>query len=316
MKQQPSRPTSFDGLQRAIVESFPSLSKRLQQIASYALENPSDLALETIATVAQRGGVQPSSLIRFAKVFGFSGYTDMQRVFRLRLTDAMPDYQERFRILSGAHSDDLRDGAALLSRFVEADTLGLQRLCEQRRLGALVDQAIQMLASTDSVYLVAHRRSFPVAFYLSYALSQMGVRNVLVDGVGGLFLQQASQATPRDVVFAISTKSYSPDVVQVVRESAQRGVRVIALTDSPLSPLVEHASISLEVQQASLQMFRSLAVPMTLAVTLIVGLGRVLDERRATATRTASSSRALPRGRGDQASGFGKRRSRTKPTRS
>jgi len=71
------RAESFDDLQRAIIDRFPGLSKRLQQIASYALDNPSEVALETIASVAERADVQPSSLIRFAKVFGFPGYSDL-----------------------------------------------------------------------------------------------------------------------------------------------------------------------------------------------------------------------------------------------
>src|SRR5258708_5085485 len=100
-----SIPKTFDDLEPAIVESASSLSKRLQQIATYALENPSEMALETIAVVAQHAGVQPSSLIRFAKVLGFSGYSEMQRIFRLRLTDAMPDYQERLRSLPGVRDE-------------------------------------------------------------------------------------------------------------------------------------------------------------------------------------------------------------------
>jgi DNA-binding MurR/RpiR family transcriptional regulator len=279
-----SRPESFDDLQKAIIERFPRLSKRLQQIAGYALDNPSELALETIAAVAQRAGVQPSSLIRFAKGFGFSGYSDMQRVFRLRLTDAMPDYKERLRSLRGDRGDGehAKDVASLLDQFVQADIVGLQCLLQQGRTGELLEQACNLMADSETVYLVAHRRSFPVTCYLSYALSQMNVRNVLVDGVGGMFFQQVSHATPRDVVLAVSAKGYSPEVVQVVRESSQRGVAVIALTDGPLSPLVEHADVTLEVRQASVHLFRSLAVPMTLAITLVVGLGRVLEARRNT----------------------------------
>lgn len=292
------RAATYDDLRRSIVERFPMLSKCLQQIASYALDNPSEMALETIAAVAPRAGVQPSSLIRFAKVFGFTGYSEMQRVFRLRLTDAMPDYKERLRSLADARvveGDEAgragkvgkmgnmgKEGegvAALLGQFVEADIAGLQILLQQERTGVLLERAIQLIAASETVFLVAHRRSFPVACYLSYAMSQLRQRNVLVDGVGGMFFQQVSHATPRDVVLAISTKTYSPDVVQVVRESAQRGVRVIAITDSPLSPLAEHATVCMDVQQASVQMFRSLAVPMTLAITLIVGLGRLLESK-------------------------------------
>lgn len=275
-------PETYDQLEKAIIEQFPSLSKRLQQIASHALDNPSELALETIAAVSQRAGVQPSSLIRFAKVFGFSGYSDMQRVFRLRLTDAMPDYKERLKSLNGneAQGEEAKDVNALLEQFVEADVVGLRRLQQNKRLGTLLDQSFKLITDSETVYVVAHRRSFPIACYLAYALSQMNVRNVLVDGVGGMFMQQVGHATNRDVIIAISSKAYSPDVAQVVREAKQRGVKVIAMTDSPLSPLAEHADVSLEVQQAAVGLFRSLAVTMTLAVTLIVGLGRAVEAKR------------------------------------
>jgi DNA-binding MurR/RpiR family transcriptional regulator len=275
-------PETYDQLEKAIIEQFPSLSKRLQQIASHALDNPSELALETIAAVSQRAGVQPSSLIRFAKVFGFSGYSDMQRVFRLRLTDAMPDYKERLKSLNGneVQGEEAKDVNALLEQFVEADVVGLRRLQQNKRLGTLLDQSFKLITDSETVYVVAHRRSFPIACYLAYALSQMNVRNVLVDGVGGMFMQQVGHASNRDVIIAISSKAYSPDVAQVVREAKQRGVKIIAMTDSPLSPLAEHADVSLEVQQAAVGLFRSLAVTMTLAVTLIVGLGRAVEAKR------------------------------------
>jgi DNA-binding MurR/RpiR family transcriptional regulator len=285
-------PETYDQLEKAIIEQFPSLSKRLQQIASHALDNPSELALETIAAVSQRAGVQPSSLIRFAKVFGFSGYSDMQRVFRLRLTDAMPDYKERLRSLSpDSPGEEAKDIDALLDQFVEADIVGLRRLQQQKRLGTLLDQAFKLITDAEIVYVVAHRRSFPIACYLAYALSQMNVRNVLVDGVGGMFMQQVGHATNRDVIIAISSKAYSPDVAQVVREAKQRSVKVVAMTDSPLSPLAEHADVSLEVQQASVGMFRSLAVTMTLAVTLIVGLGRAIEAKRGTGNGHSKKSK-------------------------
>ncbi|MEO8213260.1 MAG: MurR/RpiR family transcriptional regulator, partial [Myxococcales bacterium] len=213
MPKSPPRAENYDDLRKAIVDRFPVLSKCLQQIASYALDNPSEMALETIASVAPRAGVQPSSLIRFAKVFGFSGYSEMQRVFRLRLTDAMPDYKERLRLLGDERAGGQgKDITSLLEQFVQADIVALQCLLKQERTGELLERAIELLAGAETVYLVAHRRSFPLTCYLSYAMSQLHLRNVLVDGVGGMFFQQVSHATSRDVVLAVSTKTYSPDV--------------------------------------------------------------------------------------------------------
>jgi DNA-binding MurR/RpiR family transcriptional regulator len=282
MKQAAAAPRSYEQLRAAIVERFPELSKRLQQIAGYALEQPGELALETIATVSERAGVQPSSLIRFAQAFGFSGYSEMQRVFRLSLTDALPGYRERLESLAGEDARDARERnpLLLLDQFVEAEIAGLQRLRRQKRLGALFEQSLALAAGAERVYLVAHRRSFPIACYLAYVLGQLNVPSVLVDGVGGLFHQQASQATSRDLMLAISFKAYSPDVVAVVREAKQRGVKLIAMTDGPLSPLSEHADVSFEMQQASVGSFRSLGVSMTLAVAWSVGLGRTIEARR------------------------------------
>jgi len=208
------------------------------------------------------------------------------------LTDAMPDYKERLKSLNGAEheGEEAKDVSALLEQFVEADIVGLRRLQQQKRLGVLLEQAFKLITDSETVYVVAHRRSFPIACYLAYALSQMNVRNVLVDGVGGMFVQQAGHATSKDVIIAISSKAYSPDVAQVVREAKHRGVKIVAMTDSPLSPLTEHADVSLEVQQASVGMFRSLAVTMTLAVTLIVGLGRALEAKRPTSTKKSKRS--------------------------
>ena len=292
-----TRPETFEDLQKTIVQAFPTLSKRLQQIAGYALDNPNELALETIATVAQRAGVQPSSLVRFAQVLGFSGYSEMQRVFRRRLTAAMPDYTERVRLLGGEYP---KDTSTLLDEFVTADIVGLRSLLQQKEIGDLLERAFTLIAGAETVYLVAHRRSFPVACYLSYAMSQLTVRNVLVDGVGGMFFQQVGHATPKDVVVAISTKSYSPDVLQAVRDAVQRGVVVVAITDSPLSPLVEHATVSLEVQQPTVHLFRSLSVQMTLATTLILGLGRLLETRR---SAVAPPLQKLARKRGKEKNG-------------
>src|SRR6478752_3637320 len=275
-------PRSYEQLRSAIVARFPELSRRLQQIASHALDNPNDLALETIARVATRAGVQPSSLIRFAKAFGFSGYSAMQLVFRQHLTDASPDYRTRLASLV-----DEGGVATLLDQFVEAEIAALRRLRGQKRLAALLEQSFELVAAAETVYLVAQRRSFPIACYLAYVLAQLQVRSVLVDGVGGMLSQQVSQATRRDVLLAVSFKQYSTEVVSAVREAKQRGVKLVAMTDGPLSPLAQLADVSLELEQAAVGMFRSLGVSMTLGVAWSVGLGRALDAKRRPQRRRA-----------------------------
>lgn len=270
-------PQDFDDLRIELANKHASLSKRLRQIAEYALENPNDMALETVSTIAERADVQPSSLIRFAKAFGYSGFSEMQRVFRARLLENKPDYKERIRSLAEEGGGDAGENG-IIGDFVQGGIAALNHLNETLPRD-LLDKAIQLLVDTDTIYLAGQRRSFPVAAYLSYALSKLGKRCILLDGTGGMFFEQAASMRRGDMLMAISFKSYSPEIVQLVQDTAERDIPVLSITDSPLSPLVPNATVCLEVEEVEVHSFRALNATMTLAIALVVGLGRQLEKK-------------------------------------
>ena len=70
---------TYDELRGAIAQRHRALSGRLQQIAEFVLDHPTDVALGTVAEVAQRSGVPPSAIVRFAHALGFGGFTEMQQ---------------------------------------------------------------------------------------------------------------------------------------------------------------------------------------------------------------------------------------------
>ena len=82
---------TFDGLRQRIRDRFPLLSPHLQRIARASFEEPNGFALNTTAKIAGDLEIQPSTLIRFAKEFGYSGFSDMQKVFRQRLIEGAPE---------------------------------------------------------------------------------------------------------------------------------------------------------------------------------------------------------------------------------
>ena len=76
-------PRDFESLKAMLLDSRDSLPPRLIQVAAFALENPDEMALGTAASIAAQASVQPSTLIRFAKRLGYSGFSDLQDVFRV-----------------------------------------------------------------------------------------------------------------------------------------------------------------------------------------------------------------------------------------
>jgi DNA-binding MurR/RpiR family transcriptional regulator len=267
-----SPPRSAEELRAAILESYEGLSKRLQQIARYVLDEPNEVALETLAVLAERSGVQPSAIVRFAKTFGFDGATQMQRLFRDGLLSghAALGYSERVRQFSRAvDARAAGDPSEILAEFVEGNALALRNLSQT--VGAReLDAAVEMIAAADIVYLVGFRRSFPVASYLAYSLQQVGKRIVFVDGVAALHRQQVKTMTPADLLIAVSFHPYAEETVQVIEAAVERRAKVLTLSDSLVSPVAKPADVVLQVRDAEIRNFRSLAASVCLAQVLVI----------------------------------------------
>jgi DNA-binding MurR/RpiR family transcriptional regulator len=269
LQQEPSR-DDFDGFVALLRERGPALPKRLRQVADYALANPDDMALSTAAQVAQQAGVQASTLVRFAQALDYSGFSELQQLFRSRLRQQFPDYRERLAALRDEGAAGPNMAQVLLDGFVEASRSSLSRLQATVRHGD-IDKATDLLANAETIILVGARRMFPVVSYLAYAFGKLGIRAVLVDNVASLAPEQAAIARQGDVVVAVSCAPYTPATIAIAGEAHRKGIPVIAVTDGALSPLAQHCSLWIAVEEADYGAFRSMSATFALAMTLAVG---------------------------------------------
>src|SRR5579859_4899213 len=133
MSDDSAAPGTADELRDVILERYDDFSKRLKQIARYVLDHPNDLALETLAVVAERSGAQQSAIVRFAKALGFTGASPMQRVLRdgLLANHSTLGYGERVRRFNTSLAKkETGESGELLAEFAEGDILALQNLRE------------------------------------------------------------------------------------------------------------------------------------------------------------------------------------------
>lgn len=268
-------PRDYETLRETILEQRSMLPKRIAQVAAYALDNPDEIAFGTTASIAASAGVQPSTLIRFAQHLGFDGFTSLQSVFRERLRERNTTYEERLAALR----DQAQNGAtnrAVLDGFLAASVRSLDLMARSVN-EATLDRAVGILARAETLYILAKRRSFPVASYLGYALGKLQVRSQIIESASGLQPEIIGFATPRDAVVAVSFSPYSPATIDEVRVLHERGVPIVAITDSAFSPLAQFAAVWFEVAESDFSGFRSLGATMALAMTLAVGCA---EERR------------------------------------
>lgn len=269
LQQEPPK-RDFDSFVTLLRERGAQLPKRLRQVADHALANPDDMALNTASQIAEKAGVQASTLVRFAQALDYSGFSELQQVFRSRLRTQLPDHRERLVALreSGAAGADM--ASVLLDGFVQASQTSLARL-QSTISHQDIEAATDLLAGAQTIILVGARRMFPVVSYLAYAFGKAGIRAVLIDNIGSLGTEQAAIARPGDVVLAVSCAPYTPATVEIAANAHDNGIPVIAVTDNALSPLAAHCNLWLEVSEADYGAFRSMAATFALAMTLAVG---------------------------------------------
>jgi DNA-binding MurR/RpiR family transcriptional regulator len=291
MAERTAAPRTSEELRSAILKRYDTLSDRLQQVARYVLDEPNDLALETLAVIAERSGVQPSAIVRFAKSFGFEGASQMQRLFRDDLLSAHPvaAYGERVREFMRGVDKKQDNLGGLLREFAEGNSLALSNLSNTVSEAELA-AAVTMLEQADIVYVVGVRRAFPVAAYLAYSLQQAGKRTVFVDGVGGLSRQQLQTITSNDMLIGVSYQPYAEETRQAVTTASANGAKVLSITDSTVSPIAKSADTLLQVREAEIRGFRSLSASMCLAQALVIGFA--FDSTRHAERRTRARRRS------------------------
>ena len=272
-------PATYEALTAHISRHHEQLPARLRTIAAFALQHPNDVALSTVSVLAKRIGVQPSAIVRFANNLGFDGFTEMQQVFRARLVaPSMPSYRERIAQLRSVKDGRSGQPTDVLAEFVADDIASLENMYRHVAPDRL-DAAISMLAEARTIYLFAQGRSFPVAYYLDYGLNRLDLRSHFLDSLGGLVRQRTRAVTKDDAMIIVSFKDYAQEVVEVAADIAKRGVPLIVITDNPLGPYANIASVCFELGEARYRPFRSLVAPICLAQSIVVALGHRLAAR-------------------------------------
>jgi DNA-binding MurR/RpiR family transcriptional regulator len=265
-------PATIEEFRERLTEINDSLPRRLRQCADHIASNIDRIAVSTVAELAAGADVPPSALMRFCQILGYSGFSEMQKLFRDAYSPGFPDYSTRLK--------NLKDGgagtpSALLGEFIEAGRLSLEALAKSADEAALA-HAVQVLAAAETVHVIGLRRAFPVATYLAYVFEKMSVPAMLHDGVGKLDHRFALRRG--DAVLAITFAPYSEETIALAQDARDRGLPVVALTDRLTSPLARTADAILTVPEVDFGAFRSLSATIAMAIALAVAVGSARDE--------------------------------------
>jgi DNA-binding MurR/RpiR family transcriptional regulator len=214
---------------------------------------------------ARAASVTPATMTRLAQRLGFEGFEGLRAPFRRQLAGSGSG-AEFERVLqqrrSGANAADVFGPLNALQQANVASVAGLNRSAE-------IEAAAQTLIDAQQVSFVGLRVCHGVAFYLAYAYGLLRPNGPLVTGTGGTFSDQVAHIETGTALVAVSQAPYTRHTVEAVTLAHAQGAAVVALTDSPLSPLARDAKHVLLYDTASNAAFHSTAGAQALAEALI-----------------------------------------------
>jgi DNA-binding MurR/RpiR family transcriptional regulator len=267
-----AEPTPEQVLQ-AIRDSFPALSPQLQLGARFLVDHPEDVAVCSMREIAGRAGVQPVTLVRLARHLGFDGWPGLRQRFIDRVRGTPSSYSRR---------------AADLVRRGDADTLFHETLgairanLEATEAGVAVGEVAaiaRLLEKAETVYVAGFRSCYAPAFSFYYAYRLFRQRTVvLVSSTGGTFETELRGLSRKDAVLLLGFVPYSREAALVAATAKKVGAALIAVTDSTLSPLAQHADRVLTFSISSPSFFPSIVA----ASSLLEGIIAVLAARAGT----------------------------------
>ncbi len=229
-----------DSLPERIAALRPKLTRKQVMIADYLAANYDTATFSTLAKLSRDCGVSESSVLKFASVLGYSGFSDMQHALQSFVRGRISMSQRL-----GMVTDLGDDSTAILQMIMQKGIEGLQRTAagiDPDRFRAAVD----LLSGAKRVFMFGSRSSFYLVQF--FALELGWIR----DDVYAISTQTSNfdslaELREGDVFFCISMPRYLRSTTNAISYAYKAGIPTIAITDSYSSPLIPFAAVPIIV---------------------------------------------------------------------
>lgn len=249
-----------------LADEWDSLTPEAQKAARYVMENPADVGVSTVREIAEAANVKPNTFVRMARQVGFEGYDDFRAPFREAIRKGGVSFPDRARWLQ-----DIRKSGELGGLY--ADMIDAAARNIEETFATISEDALK--AAAEAIW--ASRQVFTLGVGVNNAnarnftyLASTGMTQFhSIPRPGSTATDDLAWADNRDVLIAMTMRPYRTEVVEAVRIARDQGMTVIAISDSPASPIILQAQHGFTVAVDTPQFFPSSVSTIALLETLL-----------------------------------------------
>jgi DNA-binding MurR/RpiR family transcriptional regulator len=261
-------------IQTKIQAAAAGLSPSSRRVADALMANP-QLAMErTITELARMCDTSETSVVRFCRSIGLSGYTELRLALAAEVGRETAHLSDRTRYGSDIDMDDSLADAA--SKIAFAERLGIEETIANLDMQVLAD-AVDLLDKAQKIIIFGIGASNLVAMDLQTKLLRIG-RMAFAFGGSHDALTMTALAGPGDAVVALSHSGSTLEPIELLRLATSRGAKTLAITNVHGSPLAAAADLVLytAVRETTFRSgaMASRTVQLTLVDCLFVGVAQ------------------------------------------
>ena len=247
-------------------ENYTGLSPQLRLAAKHVMDQPEDIALKSMRSVAADAGVAPATMLRLAQAAGFKSYDAFREPFQQSVRSGSTSFASRTEwLVQLAGEGDTGKLTGSMAEALISNVEGAFRNVDPETLEA----AARMLREANRVYVAGFGGMSAVANYFYFVAHMVLPHFVPVGASGGTSIDDLAHIGEGDVLATFSVAPYSRETARALEFAKRRGAKIFAITDSRASPAGAAADVALFASTASPQFFPSQAAVIALIETLI-----------------------------------------------
>ena len=247
-----------------------NLTKTQKTIAEFILDNSSEACFMTSTEIAQKLAVSESSVIRFSRSLGYSGFMDFQKALR-------KSYQGKVLSISSSITVPSQRAAKASklsgnTEYIQLHVINAAKILETvlaKNTSASFEEAADLIIRARRKYIVASRGNSCLGDYFLLYLKHM-VPNVETTSSSSISpIDHVCSITREDCLIVFSFPRYSSVDRSVVEMAREAGAAVVVVTDKPSALLAPYASVLITVPVDSSTFFNSMVAPQFAAEILL-----------------------------------------------
>lgn len=222
-----------------------SLTPKAQTLGTYIMQNPSKAVFMTTKELAETCEISEATVVRFVSTLGYKGYSDFQ--------DALKDFVNTGLSLPerAALKGIKEPGTDRLHRGILEELNNLKYLYENINVETM-NQFVDHLDKSHTVYVVGSRLSYTFAYYLGWSLTKIRKGVHILKGSDSTCLDMLANAHPESLVILSATTRYPNELIKLSKMVRRSSHTLLTLTDSNICPVMQFADLSLVVPSRSI----------------------------------------------------------------